>query len=175
LQLSWAAFWRADYENALEINREGELLLGANPWFAANQQRILMAMGQVEEALELAPDVAGDRSFFGMSAAAMPLALSGDKESARLAMEQWQAENGRNLRNEIEIHAAMGDQARANELAAEMDARPGGTMHLLLTINYCACGAPFDLEATPNFRARISELEMDWPPPRLIDYPLKGW
>ena len=34
-------------------------------------------------------------------------------------MERWQAAYGRNLRNEIEIHAAMGDRQRANELAAE--------------------------------------------------------
>jgi len=175
LQIATAASRQGDYEKALEINREGELALGANLWSAANRQSLFLTMGRAEDALALAPEVEEDVSFFGMSAKALPLALSGDKEGARLAMEQWQAQHGHNLRNEIEIHAAMGDRVRANELAARMDASPGGTMHLLLTVNYCACGAPFDLEATPNFRERIRELEMEWPPARLIDYPLKDW
>jgi hypothetical protein len=175
LQAARAALWLGNYEEALEINRAGELALGARSWFTAYRQRILMTMGRTEEALALAPDVAEDRSFYGMGAAALPLALAGDREGARLAMQQWQAKNGRNLRSEIEIHAAIGDRQRANELAAEMDARPGGPMYLLLTVGYCACGAPFDLEATPNFRERISESKMDWPPPRFIDYPLKTW
>ena len=111
----------------------------------------------------------------GMSAEAMPLALSGDREGALAAMEAWKAENGGNPRNELEIHAAVGDRAGANKIAAEMDARAGGPMFLLISIEYCACGALFDLESTPNFRARINEMGMDWPPPRLIDFPLKIW
>jgi hypothetical protein len=132
-------------------------------------------LGRIDEALALAPEIAEDTSFYGMSAKAMPLALAGDREGALMAMEDWKAELGANTRNELEIHAAVGDRAKANELAAEIDARPGGPMFLLLTVNFCACGSLFDLEATPNFRERISELEMDWPPPTHIDYPLKTW
>ena len=134
-----------------------------------------MAMGRADEALAIAPEVASDRAFYGMGSSALPLALAGDKEGARLAMEQWQAENGRNLRSELEIHAAIGDRAGANELAAEIDARPGGAMLLLNTVDGCACGELFDLEATPIFRDRVNEIENFWPPPRHIDYPLKTW
>ncbi len=175
LQMAWAAFWQGDFEKALQINREGQSLLGSTPWYAANQQRVLMAMGRADEALALAPEVAVDVAFYGMSSSALPLALSGDKEGARLAMEQWQAENGRNRRNELEIYAAMGERERANELAAEIDAHPGGPVRLLLGVDYCACGAPFDLEAAPNFHDRLIELELSWPPPTFIDYPLKSW
>ena len=90
-------------------------------------------------------------------------------------MERWQAQNGRNLRNEIEIHAAIGDRDAANKLAAELDARPGGTMILMATAIYCACGAPFDLESVPNFRERILESGLDWPLQTLIRYPAKDW
>jgi len=175
LQMAWAEFWQGDFEKALQINEEGQSLLGSTPWYAANRQRILMAMGRVDEALALAPEVAVDVSFYGMGSFALPLALSGDKEGARLAMEQWQAKNGRNLRSEVEIHALIGERQRANELAAEIDAQPGGPVRLLLGVDYCACGAPFDLEATPNFRDRINELGIDWPLPKSIDYPLKSW
>jgi hypothetical protein len=110
-----------------------------------------------------------------MSAEAMPLALSGDREGALAAMDAWMALHGGNPRNELEIHAAVGDRELANEIAAGIDSRAGGPMHLLLAVQYCTCGALFDLEATPNFRKRIGEMGMDWPPPKLIDFPLKTW
>ena len=175
LQVSGTLFWQDDYEFALEVLNEGQILLGSNPWFSANQQRILMALGRADEALALAPEVIDDLAFFGMSSEALPLALSGKTEEARLAMEQWRAKNGRNLRSELEIHAAMGDRQRTNELTAEIDARPGGPMYLLITVMYCACGETFDLEATPNFRARLKESSMSWPLQTHIKYPAKDW
>ena len=90
-------------------------------------------------------------------------------------MEKWQAKHGRNIRNEIEINAAIGDREQANKLAAELDASPGGTMVLLMTAINCSCGAPFDLEATPNFRDRINESGIAWPLRTLIRYPAKDW
>jgi len=39
----------------------------------------------------------------------------------------------------------------------------------------CLCGAAFDLDATPNFRARLEEAGWPWPPGKPIDYPLKDW
>jgi hypothetical protein len=39
----------------------------------------------------------------------------------------------------------------------------------------CNCGAPFDLEATPNFARLIDEANLPWPPQSPIDWPLKGW
>ncbi len=162
-------------EEALRVLDEAEVQLGNNPWMAGTRQWVLLAMGRHEDALAIAPDVRDDRAFFGMSAEALPLAMSGDVDAARAAMQQWQAENGRNLRNEIEIHAAIGDRDGANRLAAELDERPGGAMMLMVTAIYCSCGAPFDLEATPNFRERIRESGLAWPLETLIRYPAKDW
>jgi hypothetical protein len=39
----------------------------------------------------------------------------------------------------------------------------------------CFCGAPFDLQATPHFAARLEEAGFDWPPGMPIEYPLKTW
>ncbi len=170
-----AAVYLGQHEIALEILDEAEVLLGTNAWISGTRQWVLLTQGRFEEALAIAPDVLVDQAFFGMSAEALPLAMSGDIDAARGAMEKWQAQNGRNLRNEIEIHAAMGDREQANKLAAELDARPGGPMILLITSVYCACGAPFDLEATPNFQNRITESRTTWPLETLIRYPAKDW
>jgi TolB-like protein len=175
LKRSNATAWLGQAENALEILDEAEQLQGTNAWYAGTRQWVLLIQGRFDDALAIAPDIAGDQTFFGMSAEALPLALSGDIDGARAAMEKWQAQYGRNLRNEIEIHAALGDREQANRLAAELDARPGGPMMLLITAVYCACGAPFDLEATPNFRDRVTESGVAWPLDTLIRYPAKDW
>ena len=39
----------------------------------------------------------------------------------------------------------------------------------------CFCGAPFDLEATPNFKKRIEEAGFSWPPVSPINFPAKDW
>jgi hypothetical protein len=46
--------------------------------------------------------------------------------------------------------------AEANRLAAVVDAGPAGPMLLAIHTGNCLCGAPFDLEATPNFKARLA-------------------
>jgi adenylate cyclase len=48
-----------------------------------------------------------------------------------------------------------------------------GPLRLLRSINACLCGAPFDLEATPDFAARIEAAELLWSPPSPVDWPLK--
>ena len=63
----------------------------------------------------------------------------------------------------------------ANASAARIDARPGGPFMLAIGSEMCFCGAPFDLEATPNFRARMQESGFPWPPRKPIEYPLKTW
>jgi TolB-like protein len=67
--------------------------------------------------------------------------------------------------------AHAGDRAEANRLAAAMDARPAGPFLLAVLSQGCHCGAPFDLDATPNFRARLAESGFRWPPPPTIAFP----
>jgi len=174
-QIAYAATQLGQYELAFNVLDDAKVRLGANPMTAVTRQWLLLTQGKFEEALAMAPEVAGDAAYYGMGAEALPLAMSGDIDAARAVMEKWQAQYGRNLRVEIEIHAAMGDREQANKLAAEIDARPGGPMVLLLTTNVCGCGAAFDLDATPNFRDRIKESGLSWPPKTLIRYPAKDW
>jgi len=175
LKLANALVFLGRHEEALQVLDEAEVQLGSNPWISGTRQWVLLAMGRHEEALAIAPEVRDDRAFFGMSAEATPLAMAGDLDAARAAMEKWRAENGGNLRNEIEIYAAIGDRDAANRVAAEFDAMPGGSVMLMIAAIYCSCGAPFDLEATPNFRARMRESGLEWPLETVIRYPAKDW
>ena len=50
-----------------------------------------------------------------------------------------------------------------------------GAAYLVGAVQMCFCGAPFDLEATPNFKSRLEEAGFDWPPPTILDFPLKDW
>ncbi len=175
LKRSNAHVFLGDFDKALAVLDEAVVRHGSNAWFQGTRQWTLLAQGRHKEALALAPDVLADIGFFGMSAEALSLAMSGDVDAARAAMEAWKAQNGRNLRNEIEIHAAMGDLEGANALAAELDARPGGQMMLLISSIYCACGAPFDIDAAPIFRERIRESGIAWPLQNVMHYPAKDW
>ena len=71
--------------------------------------------------------------------------------------------------------AIAGERQRANDIAAELDSEPFGYLELARAIHDCACGAPFDLEATPNFARRVDDAEFAWPPLSPFDWPLKGW
>lgn len=65
-----------------------------------------------------------------------------------------------------------GDRDQANRFAAAMDARPAGPFLLAIYSTNCRCGAPFDLDYTPNFKARLVESGLRWPPPAVIAPPV---
>ena len=73
------------------------------------------------------------------------------------------------------VAAVVGNREMANEAAARIDAIPGGGIVISHAVFSCFCGAPFDLDATPNYKARIEEAGFPWPPPTRIDYPAKTW
>jgi TolB-like protein len=99
----------------------------------------------------------------GESPATIHAALQGLRRDEG-KFDQWLVVDG--------IEAAnAGDRAKANRLAAAMDARPAGPFLLAVLSTACYCGAPFDLEATPNFKARLAESGLRWPPPPTIAAP----
>ena len=70
--------------------------------------------------------------------------------------------------------ANAGNRAEANRYAAALDARPAGPFLQALYVVGCHCGAPFDLDATPNFKARLAESGLRWPPPPTIAFPTRS-
>lgn len=71
--------------------------------------------------------------------------------------------------------AVFGDRATANRAAAEIDGMTLGPAILLRVTDRCGCGAPFDLDATPNFARLLREGDLPWSPPAPITFPLKDW
>lgn len=101
-------------------------------------------------------------------------AAQGDQAGARSLYEEIVAETGDGILYPG-LAAAIGERDQANALAARLDARPLGFMMLADAANACRCGAPFDLDETPNFARLVAQAELAWPPPRPIEWPLKTW
>jgi hypothetical protein len=102
-------------------------------------------------------------------------ALIGDPTSARQMAEEYWSRRDADAWSSLVVAAVVGDRERANEIAAQIDPHAGSVVVLSLAVLSCYCGAPFDLDATPNYKARIREASFPWPPPKRIDYPTKTW
>ena len=76
--------------------------------------------------------------------------------------------------NRINAHALAGDRAGADRDAAALDANPIGPMFLAAAVAECMCGALFDIERTPRFKARLAEAGWKWPPPDVLHYKTLG-
>ena len=101
-------------------------------------------------------------------------AARGDTAGALARYDQLESEYSDGL-DLLYYIAILGDRERANAAAARLDARPLGYMALLDVAGSCACGPPFDLEATPNLARAVEEAGLIWPPHDPIDWPLKDW
>lgn len=91
--------------------------------------------------------------------------LIGEIVAGKVASGQQQA-------SLISLFSIAGMRDEANRRAAEADARPFGHLTLMLLPLDCQCGAPFDLEFTPNFAKLLERAELPWPPKKLMDWPL---
>jgi hypothetical protein len=101
--------------------------------------------------------------------------MKGEAGAARAVAERyWASPEADDWSSQI-VAAVVGDRERANKYAARIDARPGGMLVRSNSMYVCACGAPFDLDATPNFRQKIEQAGFPWPPPAPIKYPAKTW
>jgi len=102
--------------------------------------------------------------------------IQGNQAEARRVAEKWWAKPDISAIYALRIAAMVSDRARANEFAARIDKYPGSAIALvrsfgdcmifrrLTTADGCRDGVPFDLEVTPNLKARIEESGLPWPP-----------
>ncbi|MGB5293183.1 MAG: hypothetical protein WBN41_17200 [Lysobacterales bacterium] len=102
-------------------------------------------------------------------------AMKNDITMAKQILDDWLAGGTVDDQSLLLIHAAMGNRNEANKVASRVDARFGGSFVLNTTVNNCLCGAPFDLDATPNYKKRIEEAGFNWPPISPLKYPAKDW
>lgn len=163
---------RGEYQAAVDTATRGLEVVAhrqiANALIAAH-----MALGEFDAALaasqrHLEDEIRRDRVRLRLAAA------KGDAAEAQRLQKEYAARFGADSIG-IELLAITGDRKNANRLAAIQDARPLGFLNLSDEAGACDCGAPFDLEVTPNFARFISETELPWPPPAAITWPLKDW
>ena len=107
--------------------------------------------------------------------AVMALAAEGRRDEALAAAKAWRATGSVAPFVELPMEAWLGERERANAIAARADAFPVGAASVMTLVRLCVCGAPFDLEATPNFARQLAESGLPWPPPTVLDLPLKDW
>ncbi|WP_260483759.1 TIR domain-containing protein [Sphingomicrobium flavum] len=132
-------------------------------------------LGEIDKAEAVLPKF--DRnSYFYFQAMTTLAGAKGDR--AELDRLRKFAENFPVFPDAPRLHLALmnGDRALANEIAARIDARPGGTAWLATSANtICYCGKMFDLSATPNFAARLKEAGATQSKSSPIKWPLKDW
>lgn len=176
---SWTAYESAavrmgDYETGIRAHRR-HLELGirrSNDGFLRFEY--LLSSGRLDELEALLADSGMDpfgQQFFGMKLAA----ARGERETAQAIRETFLAMDNFPPEGAMVMAALLGDRETANAAAAEIDSRPLNFLTFSQAIGFCNCGAPFDIEAAPNFRARLQEARFPWPPESSVDYPLKDW
>jgi TolB-like protein len=170
---SRAFLWAGDPSEALKIAREGVEIAPGN---SLSQALInaLVALGQYEEMdsaitnhLQLKENELRSRV---LKSAAM-----GDYELTARLYNELINDPVRNTYWISAYYAWAGERENANRRAAQIDSQAFGSQFLLQVVLLCTCGAPWEIEATPNLAARIKEAGMLWPPASPIHFPLKDW
>ena len=171
-----AATWAGNPELALELTQSAMERVD-HPWVKMAQIDALVALGRLESAEQEIRRSFND-PFYAFLNGVKLASARGDKAEAERLYETLKADVGFERPGgflELQYYAVVGERAEANRIAAAIDARAYGPLPLTLITMWCGCGAPFDLEATPNFAARLEQGNLPWPPRPTTDYPLKDW
>jgi adenylate cyclase len=147
---------------------------GFRPWIDDGRFIALLATGDYHDDPHMADDNP-EGSGYAFPRKILMYAMENDISMAQQVLDDWLANGTVDDDSLLSIHAAMGNRDEANKVASRIDTRFGGPYMLTFTINACMCGAPFDLDATPNFRKRIEEAGFNWPPISPLNYPAKDW
>jgi len=176
--ISWMSearsmFWSGDAEGALNIARQG-LEAAPGQWLQFQLINNLVALGQFEAA-DREISIGIESAAIALVARMMSAAAQGDRNMGESLLNEYLQDPEASRFWELAYYAWTGDQENANRLARQMDAHSFGGPGVASVILWCNCGAPWDLEATPNLAAIIADAGFDWPPPSPINFPLKHW
>ena len=177
LPAAMLTFWETWAGEPLKAIETGEYYLqvqGFHPWLDDALFTASLASGQYRDDPD-AMDPQPEGSSFLAPREFYVHALNNDLPNAKSALAAWQADYEPDDQTLMITAAILGNRELANEYAGKIDQRAGGTLLLSESIKSCFCGAPFDLDATPNYKNRIEEAGFNWPPPSAIKYPAKDW
>jgi tetratricopeptide (TPR) repeat protein len=162
--------WLRDFDAAIAIAEKG-LELTSSSTLRASLVGAYIGAGHFDEAdaiinRDIQP---GERS---LRLRTILAAARGDASTTTALLDQYR--NASHI-NQISVLARAGERELVNQKAAEADASLYGHMALATNVRICSCGAPFDLESTPNFAKLLQDADLPWPPDSPIDWPLKDW
>ncbi len=170
-QTATSANWAGQPEVAIEAAARGEATMGGSDSIGMQKVRALVTLGRVDEAQAELAGLAPGSAERTIAELAVAAATDGDvagiaarsRDARRLGWnpEYWEVAD-------FLADALLDDRAAGNRRAAAIDAMPGGPLKLSVQLSRCQCGVPFDLEVVPNFKARVAESGLSWPPPDLI-------
>ena len=171
--LSLSQIWTGDADAARETSLRG---FETSQHIRIAQQLFFsyLAAGHIDDAEQvIATHIRTERNELPLRRAVAT--ARGDVALAKELHERFTASGAQTTTGTIAALARMGDRDAANRRAAEVDAHPFGHLRLMLVPATCFCGAPWDLEHTPNFARLLEDAELRWPPASPIDWPLKDW
>ena len=175
--LSWfnsvrAKHWTGDAEEALRLARKGSEI-APGTWLTMTLLQTLLANGMHDEAYGVIVDEIQYEGFAKMFQL-MVAAHRGDRDRLAPLIEEFDAIDPDSFFS-IQVNAWIGRREAANSKAAEIDEHYFGPMALWQVVQWCQCGAPFDLDATPNFATKIRDANITWPIKTPLSFPLKDW
>jgi len=169
----YAHVWLGDYDAAIATAIDGkkEITHRQIDWGLFMSY---VAAGRFEDAAaRIDRDIRGEAPV--LRARLILSAARGDAASTKSLLEKYLAADDAGNFRQIENFAMAGERDLANQRAAEVDSDPFGYLLLMYVPLDCICGAPFDLEVTPNFAKLLQDANLPWPPASPIDWPLKDW
>lgn len=132
--------WSGDPDGALAVARQG-MDVAPGDWLAMQLVNALLARSEFETAEHEISIIFQGR--FNL--------LVWRMMAAAARFDEYVADPGAGPFTTVAYYAWTGDIEQANRLAAKMDAHPFAGPSLSTVLIWCACGAPWDLAATPNF------------------------
>jgi len=166
--------WDGQPQVAIDVANRFIDTVGFDAWVDDMRFSALLATGQYRDdpsVYESNPE----GSSFQMPRRFFVYAMENEPAKARGILDLAKEEKPLDNMSLLYAEAALGNREAANALASQLDAGFAGPFILIEVIKNCYCGAPFDLEAVPNFKQRIEEAGLPWPPATIIKYPAKDW
>lgn len=172
--LARATLWSGDKVGALRIAREGAQVAPGG-WLATTLVRSLAANGLHDEAQQIVDSRFNDAEQVLVFSALVAAHSGNESRFAELLREYEQTEIIADKFWLPSLYAWGGQRDDANRVAASMDSHASGPLALLNIVQWCSCGEVWDMDATPAFAANIAEGNLPWPPPTILEFPLKTW
>jgi TolB-like protein len=176
---AWVARATGHAERALAVQAVAAKASSGIAIASANVHQVIamVMLGHIDEAKKLLASMDASGEPYYMAQAIVGRATGEDAKNVHTRLQGVERKDSKMKMWAIAdaTEAALSDnRVEANRQAAALDARPAGGVLLAVLVTECQCGAPFDIDATPNFKARLAESGLHWPPPETIKYPLRA-